>query len=90
MEKILKQLYNNEIQLLETSYPTNPDYLELRDQFNEKNDVLMTMLNDQGRELLEEILVIRIQMDSSTDADTFSNGFKLGARIMLEILEDAE
>ena len=50
----------------------------------------MAMLNDQGRKLLEEIVTIRIQMDSSTDADTFSDGFKLGAKIMLEILEESE
>ena len=88
MEKILTQLYNNEIQLLESSYPTDPVYLELRNQLNEKNDLLAGMLNGQGRELLEEIIHLRIQMDSCLDADKFGNGFKLGARIMLEIFEE--
>ncbi|MCL2545252.1 MAG: hypothetical protein FWE77_04965 [Clostridia bacterium] len=87
MEKILRQLYDGEVRPLEGSYPTDPDYLELRKQFNEKNDLLVNMLNEQGRKLLEEIIDIRIQMDGSTDADKFSDGFKLGARIMLEILE---
>ncbi|MCL2544310.1 MAG: hypothetical protein FWE77_00165 [Clostridia bacterium] len=88
MEKILRQLYNSEIPMLESSYPTDPGYLELRDQFDEKNDLLTGMLNDQGRMLLEEIISLCMQMDSSLDADKFSDGFKLGARIILEILED--
>jgi len=89
MEKILRQLFNNEFQILESSYPTDPGYLELRNQFGEKNDLLAGMLNDQGRELLEEIIDLRVQMDGSLNVDKFSDGFKLGARIMLEILEDA-
>ena len=88
MAKILGQLYNNEIQILESSYPTDPGYLELRNQFDGKNDLLASMLNDQGRKLLEEIIDLRIQMDGSMDVDKFTNGFKLGARIMLEVLED--
>jgi len=88
MGKVLRQLYDGEIRPLEGSNPTDPDYLELRNQFGEKNDLLAGMLNDQGRKLLEEMIDLRIEMDSSTDVDTFSNGFKLGARIMLEILED--
>ena len=90
MEKILRQLYNNEIPMLESPYPTDPCYLELRKQLDEKNDLLTGMLNNQGRKLLEEIIDLRVQMDGSTNVDKFSNGFKLGARIMLEILEDAQ
>jgi len=90
MEKILRQLYNNEIRILEFPYPTDPVYLELRKQFDEKNDLLTGMLNDQGRKLLDEIVGLCMEMDGSTDVDKFSAGFKLGARIMLEILEDAQ
>ena len=89
MEKILRQLCNNEIPMLELPFPTDPAYLELWEQFGEKNDLLAGMLNDQGRKLLEEIIDLRVEMDSSTDVDTFSNGFKIGARIMMEILGDA-
>ena len=89
MEKVLRQLYNNELQILESSYPTDPGYLELRNQLGEKNDLLAGMLNDEVRELLEEIISLCMEMDGSLDADKFSDGFKLGARIMLEILEEA-
>ena len=89
MQKILKQLYDGEIRPLEGSYPTDPGYHELRDQFDEKNNLLAGMLNDQGRKLFEEMIDLRVQMDGSLDVDKFSGGFKLGARIMLEILEDA-
>ena len=88
MEKILRQLYNSEIQLLEFPYPTDPVYLELRKQFDEKSDLLTSMLNDEGRNLLEELIVLHIQMDGCLDVDKFGNAFKLGARIMLEIFED--
>jgi len=90
MGKMLRQLYYGEIRPLEISYPTDPDYLELRKQFDEKNDLLISMLDDQSRKLLEEIIDLRIQMDGSIDVDKFSNGFILGARIMLEILGDAQ
>jgi len=88
MEKILRQLYNNELQILEPSYPTDPVYLELRNQLDEKNNLLAGTLNAKGRKLLQEMIDLRVQMDGSLDADKFSDGFKLGARIMLEILED--
>ena len=88
MESVLRQLYNNELEILESSYPTDPVYLALRNQLGEKNDLLAGMLNDQGRKLLEEMIDLRMQMDGSLHADKFSDGFKLGARIMLEILED--
>jgi len=90
METILRQLYDGEIRPLEGPYPTDPDYLELREQFDGKNDLLMNMLNDHGRKLLEEMIHLRILMDRFMDADKFSNGFKLGSKIMLEILEDAQ
>jgi len=89
MEKVLRQLYNNELQILESSYPTDPGYLELRDHFDKKSDLLAGMLNDQGRKLLEEIISLCMEMDGSLHVDKFSDGFKLGARIMLEILEEA-
>ena len=89
MGTILKRLFDGEIRPLEGSYPTDPDYLELRGQFDGKNDLLLNMLNDHGRKLLEEIIDLRILMDGFMNGDNFSNGFKLGARIMLEILEDA-
>jgi len=89
MKKILAQLYDGEIRLPEGPYPADPNYLQLRKQFDQKNDLLVSMLNDQDRKLLEEIIDIRIQMDGFIDVDKFCSGFKLGARIMLEILEDA-
>ena len=88
MEKVLRQLYDGEIRPVEGSYPTDPGYLELRNQLGEKNDLLAGMLNDQDRKLLEEIIDLRVRMDGSLNVDKFSDGFKLGARIMLEILED--
>ena len=90
MEKILKLLYHGGIRPLERSCPTDPDYLELQSQYDGRHDVLVDMLNEQGQELLEELIDIRIQLDRYADEDAFIYGFKLGAKIMLEGLEDTK
>ena len=49
------------------------------------------MLDEHGQDLLDELLNLRTSMDSITDVNDFIDGFRLGARLMLEaIYDDAE
>lgn len=90
MQKILRQLYESDIHPVEESNPIDQHQLELRSQFEERNDLLIDMLNDHGQKLLEEIIDLCIQIQRVKHVDEFVNGFKVGARIILEILEDEQ
>ena len=90
MSKLLRQLYDSEIRPAEESCPIDQEYLELQLQFDERNDLLLDMLNDRGQKLLEEIVELCIKIEKIKNVDEFVSGFKTGAKIILEILEDEQ
>ena len=48
------------------------------------------MLDEHGQDLLDELLNVRTTMDSMTDINDFIDGFRLGARLMLEAIYDGD
>lgn len=91
MNKTIKALYNGEIRFYAEEYPTDHEYLAMKDSYNELQRHLADMLDEHGQDLLDELLNLRTSMDSITDVNDFIDGFRLGARLMLEaIYDDAE
>ncbi|MDD5017076.1 MAG: hypothetical protein PHO15_03120 [Eubacteriales bacterium] len=81
---LIKQIYKGTLFPAESKYPTGTEYLHMRKELESKIERLNTMLDENGRQLLEDVLTLRVDMDSVTDVDTFVFGFKIGAEIMLE------
>lgn len=88
MNKTIKALYNGEIRFYAEEYPTDHEYLAMSDSYNELQRHLADMLDEHGQDLLDELLDLRISMDSMTDVNDFVDGFRLGARLMLEAIYD--
>lgn len=85
---IIKQIYKGTLFPPESKYPSDPEYLRMRNELQSKLEYLNAMLDESGRQLLEDVLTLRTDMDSLGDVDTFISGFKIGAEIILEILQD--
>ena len=88
ISKTIRQLYEGNIHFTNELYPTDHEYLSLKDSYNELQRHLSDMLDEQGRDLLDELLNMRTTMDSITDVNDFIDGFRLGARLMLEAIYD--
>ena len=56
----------------------------------EANDALNETLDDEQSELFEEFMTAQREVNVLTDCETFCYAFKLGARIMLDILTEGE
>ena len=90
MDKTIRALYNGELRPCEGEYPTDHEYLAIRDSYDELQRHLSDKLDQHGKDLLNELLNLRTNMNSFYDADDFVSGFRLGARLMLEAIYDDE
>ena len=82
---IIKQIYKQT--LPEPEYPTDPEYLSIRRELSDKLILLNELLGDNGRELLDDVLDLRLSLSGFSDVDTFVLG-KIGAQTILEVLQD--
>ena len=85
---IIKQIYNGELFPGESNYPANPEYLRMRKELESKLETLNAMLDDSGRQIFEDVLSLRVNMDGMDSADIFETGFRAGAEVMIEVLRD--
>ena len=56
----------------------------------EANDALNETLDDEQSELFEEYMTAQREVNVLTDCKTFCYAFKLGAKIMLDVLTEGE
>ena len=54
------------------------------------NDALNETLDDEQSELFEEFMTAQREVNVLTDCETFCYAFKLGAKIMLDVLTEGE
>ena len=86
MDKTIRQLYNGELFPREKAYPKEQDYLGMRDEMDILQNSLFDMLDKDGKELLDDILCLKTRMCGYTDVDDFIEGFRLGAKLIIEVL----
>ncbi len=84
---IIRQIYDGELFPAESRYSDNPEYLRMRRELESKLNRLDALLDEDGRQLLEDVLSLRMVMDGMGNADMFEAGFKVGAEIILEMLK---
>ena len=91
MEKsIIKALWFGQINPWEENVQQTEESLALHSQMEDCREKLCQVLTDEGLQLLEQY--DRFQDDSLSNAEVngFMSGFRLGAQIMLEIMEREE
>ncbi|MBP3390065.1 MAG: hypothetical protein J6L58_00045 [Clostridia bacterium] len=83
---IISDLYFGNIVPCDLFAKTDSEYQQLSNETTKLEDSFLETLNDNEKSLYEQIWEFRGQQEGIIAEDLFSEGFRLGARLMLEIL----
>lgn len=87
MQKLLDQLFNGEIYPSERIVVSTPEYKDAQRAAIQAHEDFEEKLCDTMRKELDEVYSKDSSVRSFYDEKYFVEGFRLGARLMLEILE---
>ena len=90
MRKILEELFYGNIRANEQAAGQNADYDEAMRIHLESEDKLTALLEGKEKKLLVELLNAQGVIDGNLMVDNFVKGFRLGARIGMEIMSDED
>ena len=85
--KILEELWYGRINPSQRTQPDDKLETELTEQIVEKEDELAALLSDEAKEILNQMRDTQLDLSTSNERKAFISGFRLGARIMLEIMD---
>ncbi len=86
-EKLIRELYHGNIQPNAKMIVNGSEYQKAQFMFSETIDKLEKSLNEQEKVLLEQLTDSFNTLNCIGSEENFVDGFKTGARIMLEIFE---
>lgn len=85
---ILEDLWHDRIAFFQRKIPQTDEVIRLKKLISEDGEKLTKMLSPEANELLEKMMDEQGELSSLTECDTFIYGFRLGARIMLETINE--
>ena len=86
--KILEELYYGNLAPYEKYFKKGDEYDRVITRMNEKDERLRGLLNEEENELYDEFKDLDAQLTDITLRDTFITGFRLGAMMTREVIED--
>ena len=88
--KILEDLWYGRINSSQRMQPDDKSDSELTEQIVEKEDELAPLLSDEAKEILNQMRDKQLDLSTSNERKAFISGFKLGAKIMLEVMDGSD
>ena len=88
--QILEELYLGGVRPGERSGKLNAQYKKALDEIIEAGDALTASLSAEQKELFEDYMAAQREVSTLTDVETFIYSFRLGAKIMLDVLTESE
>ncbi len=88
MKSVITELWYGNIIPQEDGIFNKPEFKELLDYVARHRGDLEETLTDKQKELLDKMMDNRNEFDSLAEARAFEYGFKLGAKLMLEMIKD--
>ena len=88
--QVLEDLYVGEIRPSERSFKKNSQYARALNEVVKAGDALTDTLSEGQKAQFEEYMSAQWEVTVLTDCETFCYAFKLGARIMMDVLTDGE
>lgn len=85
--RVLSDLWYGNIAPNERTIPRNGEYRKLLQTLSNLREQIRTTLSPEHRQLLDEYEGIYTAINAQSEEDAFIIGFRLGAKIMLEVLE---
>ena len=86
---ILEDLYLGDVRPGERSGSRNRQHVKALDELLKAEEELSASLSEEQRKLFEAFTDAQREVSILTDAETFTYSFKLGAKIMLDVLTDS-
>ena len=84
----LQDLYYGRISPYEMSISTTPEYQKLKALATQNEDLLKETLSDEQKELLEKLTENITDISSLSERDMFITGFRLGVKLMIDVMND--
>ena len=88
--QILEDLYLGDIRPNERFFKRNSQYAKALDEVVKVGDALTASLNEDEKKLFEDFMDAQREVTVLTDCETFCYAFRLGAKIMLDVLTDGQ
>ena len=84
----IQDLYYGRISPYEMSISATPEYQKLKALATQNEDLLRETLSDQQKELLEKLTECITDISSISERDMFIAGFRLGVKLMIDVMKD--
>ena len=84
----IQNLYYGRISPYEMSISTAPEYQKLKALEDRNEDLLRESLSDEQKELLEKLTESVTDISSISERDMFIAGFRLGMKLMIDVMKD--
>ena len=84
----IQNLYYGRISPYEMSISTAPEYQKLKALADKNEDLLRETLSDEQKELLDKLIESVTDISSISERDMFINGFRLGMKLMIDVMKD--
>ena len=88
--QILEDQYVGDIRPNERFFKRNSQYAKALDEVVKVGDTLTEPLNEEQKKLFEDFMDAQGEVTVLTDCKTFCYAFKLGEKIMLDVLTDEQ
>ena len=85
---ILEKIWYEELHPTEILKPPTPELSELIDISGESELKLLHLLTDEGKELFHKYVDAQSAIYDINGCSIFVNGFHMGAKLMMEIMEN--
>ena len=86
--RFLEEFWCDNIEPTEYDTSSNKEYKKLVEQICRNEEKLRATMTDEQKKLFEKYTDWVRENQAITDCLIFQNGFKLGARMMLEVMEE--
>ena len=84
----IQDLYYGRISPYEMSISATPEYQKLKALATQNEDLLRETLSDEQKELLDKLIESMTDISSISERDMFIAGFRLGMRLMIDVMKD--
>ena len=86
--KIIEDLYFGRISPYEMNISATPEYQKLKTLADRNENLLRESLSDEQKELLDKLIESVTDISSISELDMFINGFRLGIKLMIDVMQD--
>ena len=84
----IQDLYYGRISPYEMNISTAPEYQKLKALADKNEDLLRETLSDEQKELIDKLIESVTDISSISERDMFINGFRLGMKLMMDVMKD--